>query len=231
MAEKILYIALDHNDQASNLTLAQQLAPEQGSFGFKINQDHYSLWKGYVDEIATLKKPFFVDTKINNGSRTMINIIKDIASKGADLTNVWAAAERLIVPIAETLENKRTRLLGVTITTHFTEEYCQRIYKRSLPETVRMWSEIALENGCHGIIIPGTTLDVVKDLKCLKLVPAVRPEWYEDRKSNDQEQTITPTEAIKGGADYLVCGGPIYKHPKPNEALQMILEEIQSARS
>ncbi len=44
MNECLLYVALDHNDRAANLALAQQLAPEQGDFGFKINQDHYSLW-------------------------------------------------------------------------------------------------------------------------------------------------------------------------------------------
>lgn len=229
MAEQLLYVALDHNDRDANLKLAHQLAPKQGNFGFKINQDHYSLWQGYVEEIATLNKPFFVDTKINNGSRTMTNIVKDIAKRGADLTNVWAFAERLIVPLAKTLEGSKTRLLGVTITTHFTEKYCQRIFRKSLPETVRLLSEIALENGCHGIIVPGTTLNAVADLQCLKLVPAVRPSWFEDTKANDQEQTVTPTEAIQSGANLLVCGSPIHKSSKPTEALLRILEEIDDA--
>ncbi len=159
----------------------------------------------------------------------MRNIVEDIALRGADLTNVWAFAERLIRPLAETLKNSKTKLLGVTITTHFTEEYCQRLFGKSLPETVKMLSGIALGNGCHGIIIPGTTLDAVADLDCLKLVSAIRPPWFKDKRTNDQEQTVTPTEAIRGGANYLVCGSPIYKQLYPREALQRILEEMDKA--
>lgn len=229
MAEHLLYVALDHNDRSSNLTLAAQLATEPGNFGFKINQDHYTLWSGYVDQIAALGKPLFIDTKINNGSRTMKNIVADIANKGADHTNVWATAERLIRPLAETIKEKKTQLLGVTITTHFDEDYCKKIYQRTLSETVRILAEMALENGCHGIIVPGTTLDAVADLKCPKLVTAIRPLWYKDTKANDQEQMVTATQAIQGGADILVCGTPIYKHPNPIEALHLVLDEIQTA--
>lgn len=229
MAEALLYVALDHDDRDMNLDLARSLYQEPGNFGFKINQDHYTLWPGYGIVISGLGKPEFIDTKINNGSRTMWNIIKNIVSIGAHHTNVWAAAERLIQPLTVLVEGTNTKLLGVTVTTHFTEDYCKTYFRRSLPDTVRMWSEVALENGCSGIIVPGTTLRAVEDLKCTKLVPAVRPPWFEDKGANDQEQTVTPTEAIQMGADIVVCGTPIYTHPKPAEALKMILEEIRSA--
>ncbi len=37
---------------------------------------------------------------------------------------------------------------------------------------------------------------------------------------------MTPAEAIKLGADYLVIGRPITAHPQPAEALQQIIGEI-----
>jgi len=227
--ERELYVALDHNDRGSNLALAADLSPEQGSWGFKINQDHHSLWPGYADEIIQLGKPVFVDTKINNGKRTMANIVRDISSRGARLTNVWAAAERMIEPLPTIAHAGGTELLAVTVTTHFDEDFCQRIFRRSLGDSVRMFTEIALEQGCDGVILPGTTLDAVADIATKKLVPAVRPDWFEDKKANDQEQTITPTEAFQSGADIVVCGSPIYRSPVPREALQRILEEIQAA--
>lgn len=227
MAEALLYVALDHNDRKSNVSLAEKLNPIDGKFGYKINLDHYCLWPWYVEEIAKLDKPFFVDLKMSNGSRTMRNIVEDVVSKGARHTNVWASAERLIKPLAELTRNSNTELLGVTITTHFTEDYCRKFFGKSLPDTVRLWSEAALENGCDGIIIPGTTLNAVANLDCPKLVPAIRPLWFQDRKTNDQEQPVTPTEAKEGGATIMVCGSPIYKSPDPVEALQRILEEIK----
>ena len=232
MAEALLYIALDHNLGSQNIDLVDSLHHVPGNFGFKINQDHYTLWPSYVTSIRIIdrpSKPIFIDTKISNGARTMSNIVQDIVNQKARHTNVWATAGRLIKPLAEIVKDTNTELLGVTVTTHFDDKYCQRIYGKSLADTVRMLSELALENGCSGIILPGTALRAVEDLKCTKVVPAVRPPWFLDKNANDQEQTVTPTEAIQMGADILVCGSPIYTHPKPAEALQMIFEEIQNA--
>lgn len=233
MTEALLYVALDHNSKRQNIDLAESLYFEQGNFGFKINQDHYTLWPDYVKTLEQHHigdKPLFIDTKISNGSRTMSNIVQDIVSLGARHTNVWANAERLIRPLLDIVDGTGTELLGVTVTTHFTEKYCQAYFRRSLRDTVRMWSEVALENGCNGIIVPGTALRAVEDLRCTKVVPAVRPLWFKNKGANDQEQTVTPTEAIQGGANIVVCGTPIYTHPKPTEALQMILEEITNAQ-
>lgn len=230
MAEvPFLYVALDHNDRDANLALAKDLSALEGPFGYKINQDHHSLWPGYQADIQAMGKDVFVDTKINNGSRTMANIMREIAQRGARHTNVWALAEKLIPRAAKTLEGTPTQLLGVTVTTHFTEEYCQHVFRRSLPDSVRMLSDMALTNGCHGLILPGTTLEAVRDLAVPKLVPAVRPTWFADTKANDQEQPVTPTEAVQGGATFLVCGSPIYKDTRPQVALGRILEEIALA--
>lgn len=229
MAEVLLYVALDYNSRGQNINLAESFYHEQGNFGFKINQDHYTLWPDYAKALPQHhigSKPLFIDTKINNGSRTMANIVQDIVNLGAEHTNVWATAGKLIKPLAEIVKDTNTELLGVTVTTHFDDIYCQKIYGKSLTDSVRMLSEVALENGCSGIIVPGTALRAVEDLECIKVVPAVRPEWFENKNANDQEQTITPTEAVQMGANVLVCGTPIYTHPRPTEALQMILEEI-----
>lgn len=227
--ERLLYVALDHNDRHNNFTLAANLAQESGNFGFKINQDHWTLWPGFAADVIGFGRPVFVDTKINNGRRTMSNIVEEIGKKGASLTNVWALAERMMKPLPEIAHKTGMELFAVTVTTHFDEDFCQRVYRRNLGETVRMFTEIALEQGCDGVILPGTTLDAVADKAIKKLVPAVRPDWFEDKKANDQEQPVTPTAAIQEGADILVCGSPIYRHPRPAEALQMILEEIKAA--
>jgi orotidine-5'-phosphate decarboxylase len=39
---------------------------------------------------------------------------------------------------------------------------------------------------------------------------------------------MTPREAIKAGADYLVIGRPITAHPNPREAVAKILDELRT---
>lgn len=234
MNERLLYTALDSNDQHDNLKLAWDLS-EVRSFhtgkpsnsGYKVNLDHVLLWgMQYVEEVQRHNRPVFVDLKMNNGSRTMSHIVEELVKREVGHVNVWALADRLIKPLADITRGSKTELLGVTVTTHFDAEFCQRNFGRSLRDSVKHFSEVALENGCDGIILPGTTLEAVKDLACTKLVPAIRPTWFTDTRANDQEQPVTPTEALQGGANILVCGTPIRRSPNPREAMIRIYEEM-----
>ncbi|MCD6264703.1 MAG: orotidine 5'-phosphate decarboxylase, partial [Deltaproteobacteria bacterium] len=48
---------------------------------------------------------------------------------------------------------------------------------------------------------------------------------------DDQKRIITPDQAIKRGADYIVVGRPIRCAEKPIEAAKRVLGEIESAIS
>jgi orotidine-5'-phosphate decarboxylase len=59
------------------------------------------------------------------------------------------------------------------------------------------------------------------------VTPGVRPD---KNLRNDQARVMTPHDAVKAGADYLVIGRPISEAADPLKAAQEILEEIRSAR-
>ncbi len=227
MNERLLYVALDHNERKQNLTLADQLSEVAGNFGFKVNLDHVILWGlDYIRDIQSQEKPVFVDLKVNNGPRTMSHIFATLAEMGVNHTNVWAFADGLIKPAVEAVEGSKTKVLGVTITTRFDDEYCQRHFGRSMGKSVRHFAQVAVEAGCDGIILPGNCLGEVKDILTNKLVSGIRPREHQ-RGPDAQKQVVTPHEAIVNGADILVCGSPIYKAPDPVESLQSILSQMQ----
>jgi orotidine-5'-phosphate decarboxylase len=63
------------------------------------------------------------------------------------------------------------------------------------------------------------------------ITPGVRPSWA---GANDQKRIMTPTEALKAGADYLVIGRPITNPPDGMsimEAARRILDEVTQASS
>ncbi|MFA5946273.1 MAG: orotidine-5'-phosphate decarboxylase [Patescibacteria group bacterium] len=68
------------------------------------------------------------------------------------------------------------------------------------------------------------------DSNLYRVVPGVRPAWA---AANDQMRIMTPAEAIRAGASYLVIGRPILKPPpavgSPLAAARLIAEEIASA--
>ena len=58
---------------------------------------------------------------------------------------------------------------------------------------------------------------------CLLVVPGVRPAWA---GADDQVRVMTPADAVKAGADYLVIGRPITRAENPRDAAERIAAEI-----
>ncbi len=225
-----LFIALDDLAGKENETfsIATQLSYAPGNFGFKLNLDSLlnrtKSLETILNKAQTLKRPIFADIKMWNGTRTMKSVFQTFIDLKVEYVNVYALADDLLPEAIEITKGTATKVLGLTVLTHFNEAYCQKHFKRSLPETVRHFSEVAIEAGCHGVILPGTTLSVVKDIITTKVVPGVRPEWYKDDR---HEEEVTPKEAIENGADILVVGGPIMKSVAPASALEKILSEMK----
>jgi orotidine-5'-phosphate decarboxylase len=227
-----LFVALDDLDKKEKETLetAEKLSDIEGNFGFKVNLD-YLLKYGFdgfnsaVNKIrCLLGRPIFADLKMWNGTRTMRSVIEMLVANEVDYLNVYALADNLLPEAIKATEGSKTKVLGLTVLTHFSDEYCRKWFKRSLKETVRLTAEVAIERGCHGIILPGTALEVVQDLKTIKAVPGVRPKWFKDTRHKEE---IEPRIAVEKGADILVCGSPLMKATDKIEALKRILEEMK----
>ena len=188
MSQPLLLVALDglavNEEETFNIADRFLMHVKGEDFGFKVNLD-YVLHpeKGLRETIGNITnwgRPSFVDLKMWNGSRTMMSVLETLAEMGVNYTNVYALADDLLKRAVRVVAGSNTKVLGLTVLTHYDEAYCQKHFRRSLRDTVRHFAEVALEAGCHGIILPGTTLDVVRDLKTTKLVPGVRPVWYQD---------------------------------------------------
>jgi orotidine-5'-phosphate decarboxylase len=233
-----VYVALDYDNFKENLALAHDLVEgvKSEGYGFKLNLDGVLNFGPdspnackIVSSFIVLNCNIFVDLKMWNGGRTMENLAKGCADLGISIINAYPhAGNKFIERIKQALSGSRTRLFTLTVLTHYTEEDTCGLYNLSLSDAVRMFVEMGLDYGADGIIVPGTQLLAVSDLEISKLVPAIRPSWYEDKKTNDQEQTVTPTEAVGRGANFLVVGSPIRKSKNPVEALEKILQEVNN---
>ena len=186
----IMYVALDYNNQESNLSFARELSDgvDSDRYGFKINLDSIADFSpnalnpnSFIRRISTNgSPPVFIDMKMWYGGRTMENIARGCADLGVSIVNIYShAGGKFMRRVAQSLEGSNTRLFGLTVLTHYTDADTQRLYGKSLGEAVRMLAQMSYDNGAQGIILPGTQLDVVSDIPLLKLCPGIRPDWFE----------------------------------------------------
>lgn len=90
-------------------------------------------------------------------------------------------------------------------------------------------SKIAKEAGLSGVIAPDTdAAKIKKELgdDFIVVCPAVRPTWA---IVNDQIRIVSPSEAIKSGADYIIIGRPITHAQDSVAAAKLIIAEIEEA--
>ncbi|MCX6809905.1 MAG: orotidine 5'-phosphate decarboxylase [Candidatus Berkelbacteria bacterium] len=236
----LLFVALDDSSLPKVMERASTVTQVTGNYGFKVNLDAM-LGVGVenaLNAVAQFGKPIFADFKMYNGARTMSEMVQAAARSGAVLTNVFAGnAPNLLRKVAIAAsgdeEHKVPPILvyGIGPLTHLTDEDCQCIYGCNFEAATVRLGEITVKAGLDGYIGPGRMNRALNILQLPLLNPAVRPDWYEDPKANDQEQTVTPTQAIVVAEKkvVLVCGSPIFKSPDPEAALKRILDEIARA--
>jgi len=225
----VLCLALDEDTLDDNLRLAERAAGEVDML--KINDDSVDEagLQACVEPFKQFGLPFWIDMKMMKGRRTMAARARSAAALGASFINAYALADGLLKGPVDALEGTETGLLGLTVLTHHDDEYCRRFFGRSLEESVRFLSGVAMERGCDGVLLPATTLSMVAGIDTVKATPGIRSDWSE-KKANEQESTATPAEAVLGGSKILIVGSPIRKYVDgPAAGARRIKEEMMEA--
>jgi orotidine-5'-phosphate decarboxylase len=114
------------------------------------------------------------------------------------------------------------RLIAVTQLTSTTEEMMQKELRisGSLIVCVTSYAKLAHNAGLHGVVCSAQEASAIK-LVCgsnfLCVTPGIRPPGGD---AHDQKRLMTPIDAIRAGADYLVVGRAITQANDPAHALE-----------
>lgn len=175
----------------------------------------------------------FIDGKLADIPNTVKGASVAISRMRVKFFNVHASAGIEVVKAA--VANKgNCKVLGVTVLTSISNDECVSIFGDKSDNKVLHFAKILKEEGADGIICSPQELTELSGASAfdglLKVTPGVRPEWA---AVGDQKRVMTPAEAIKAGADYLVIGRPITQPPPeiggPVEAAKKIADEIAAA--
>ncbi len=191
-----------------------------------------------IEPFHALGLPVILDLKLNNLPRVVSNTVRRAtavrpfaitvhASGGATMMRAAAAAAHAAAQAGGFV---RPKLLGVTVLTTMDEADLGAVgVAGSLHEQTLRLAALAHACGLDGV---WTTADTVPLLRAelgpdfVLVVPAIRPVWS---VSDDQNRIVTPGDAVRGGADYLVVGRPITQAADPADAAGRIVDEMRAA--
>jgi len=90
-------------------------------------------------------------------------------------------------------------------------------------------AELAKEGDLDGVVCSPQEIAPLRERlgdDFMLVTPGIRPEWA---ATGDQKRIMTPAEAVRAGADYLVIGRPITGDADPAAAARRIAAEVAAA--
>ncbi len=186
--------------------------------------------------LKSRQKRIFLDLKFHDIPNTMSGACRQAATYGVDLITVHATAGRNALKAAsfaaaegsEMAGCPPAKLIAITLLTSLSSRDLAFDLKipLELPEYALQMALLAQETGLNGAVCSPQEVEQLRDTcgdDFLLVCPGVRPKWSE---TGDQKRAMTPAEAIKAGADYLVIGRPITAANDPVAAWERICEEL-----
>jgi orotidine-5'-phosphate decarboxylase len=141
------------------------------------------------------------------------------------------AVNEAVTKTAERERISRPLILGVTVLTSHTQDSLKEVgIDRKLEDQVVNLARLCSAAGLDGVVASPLEIapirSAVEDSSFVILTPGVRPAGA---SLDDQSRVMTPSEAIRAGANFLVIGRPITAANDPAAAARRILDEINRA--
>ena len=218
----------------------------------KIFKDHIDIFKvgselftstgpKIVEEINNIGKKVFLDLKYHDIPNTVSRTARIAAELGVFMFNVHTLgglemmkqASQELVRFSLSKNIERPRLLGVTILTSIDQTALTNELGigHRITTQVKHLAKLALNAGLDGVVASPQEIETIR-AHCGKgfliVTPGIRPSWTQQ---DDQKRTMTPKEAFRKGADYIVIGRSILSQPAPVKAMERILRELEIKKS
>lgn len=238
-AKDRIVLALDVDNDQEALGLVAELRDAVGMF--KVGHQLFTAYgPDIVRRVIGAGGRVFLDLKYHDIPNTVAKASAEAVKLGVSIFNVHALGGLdMMKAAAEAAKEASAKhnlaapvALAVTILTSMDGKSLRKELKitRSLQREVAHLARLAQRAGMHGVVASPQEIRMLRRAvrgAFVILTPGVRPHWA---GKDDQKRTMTPGEAVKTGADYIVVGRPVLNAPDRKAAVEKILEEIEFRR-
>ena len=181
-------------------------------------------------ELSAQGYKVFVDAKLLDIPHTVERATANIAAMGAAFLTVHGHDIKTMEAAMKGRGTSDLKLLAVTVLTSLDKSDLEQQGSAMTPaELVLHRAQLRREAGFDGVIASGHEAASIREATgddFLIVTPGIRPAGAD---ADDQARVMTPAEAIRAGADYLVVGRPITQAEDPGAAARAIVKEIEQA--
>ena len=229
--EKII-VALDVPNLASAVSLVDELG-ETISW-VKVGLQLFTAeGPPIVDAMKTRGLNVFLDLKFHDIPHTVLEAVRSAVALGAGMATIHlSGGSQMIRKAIEASKDSSLLVLGVTVLTSLDDDQLNEIgVPRTAEQQVLELVTLGRRCGLRGVVCSPLEIAALRSKfgDSLTIVtPGVRPL---DSNVDDQRRVMTPADALRAGADFLVIGRPITAAASPRQAAARIAHEIKDSLS
>ncbi|OGX43416.1 MAG: orotidine 5'-phosphate decarboxylase [Omnitrophica WOR_2 bacterium RIFCSPLOWO2_12_FULL_51_24] len=174
----------------------------------------------------------FLDLKFHDIPNTVAHAVRSAAKLGVFMVNIHTlGGSEMMMRAAEAVResDNKPKLLGVTVITSMDQSSIGEVgIDKKIEDEVVSLARLGKDSGLDGVVASPNEVSLIrknlgKDF--MIVTPGIRPAGA---KRDDQKRIMTPADAIRSGADYIVVGRPIIETKDPLEAARKIIKEMES---
>jgi len=229
---KRIIVALDYPEKSAALEFIEQIDPSLCRL--KVGKEMFTrLGPNFVSYLVNSGYDVFLDLKFHDIPHTVAQAVKAAADLGVWMVDLHASGGYNMMQAAkqalQSFGENAPKLIAVTVLTSMSEEdFSYLKCPTSIPQQVMLLAKLAHKSGLDGVVCSAREAAQIRQQlpHDFNLVtPGIRPLGS---NKDDQKRVVTPSEAIKNGANYLVIGRPITQSADPLQKLKTLNFEIES---
>jgi orotidine-5'-phosphate decarboxylase len=229
-----IVVALDVPEGAAALALAARLDP--ALCRVKVGKELFvSAGPAVVDALQRAGFEVFLDLKFHDIPNTVASACRAAAKLGVWMLNVHASGGAAMMRAAREAVSSSARpplVIGVTVLTSLQDADLAAIgWTGTAADNVMRLARLAHASGLDGVVCSAqeaASLRAALGGGFVSVTPGIRPAGGE---AGDQARVVTPEDAVRAGAHYLVIGRPVTQAADPARTLEAIAASIEKART
>lgn len=228
MYDEQLIVALDVSDPVAAENMLQSFGSVKPFVKVGM-QLYYAAGPDWVRKLKSRGHQVFLDLKLHDIPRTVYLAAQNLGRLNVDLLTVHIAGgvemlQAAVAGVGSVQTEVTTKIVGITQLTSTDRQILNE--QIGIPGTVAQcvihYARLGREAGLDGVVCSGWEAADIKQRfgrDFLAVTPGIRLPVDE---SGDQKRVMTPEQAIREGADYLVVGRPITRAKRPADAYDQL---------
>ncbi|MDE3083745.1 MAG: orotidine-5'-phosphate decarboxylase [Verrucomicrobiota bacterium] len=184
-----------------------------------------------VREAADHGFQIFLDLKLHDIPNTVAKAVESLAPLPIGMLTLHASGGRAMMSAARAAQEQTKPgllLLGVTVLTSMDTAALAETGVPAAPKAqVARLARLAVDAGLRGLVCSPLEVQLLRaqlPAATQLVTPGIRLAG--EKGGDDQKRTLTPAEAARAGANFIVVGRPILKAKDPAAAARAILAKL-----